>query len=89
MSGASLQVNAIHPLFQTNLPGFAAPFFDVSADGSRFLVISSADPNPSDRLGCCSIGDRSWETEADLPDSHPRLARACAVMATWSGSPRR
>jgi dipeptidyl aminopeptidase/acylaminoacyl peptidase len=51
MGGASLQVNAIRPLFQTSLPGFAAPFFDVSADGSRFLVISSANPHASGSIG--------------------------------------
>jgi eukaryotic-like serine/threonine-protein kinase len=51
MNGASLQVNALHPLFQTSLPGFAAPFFDVSADGSRFLVISSAAPHASGSIG--------------------------------------
>jgi Tol biopolymer transport system component len=51
MSGASLQVNALHPLFQTTLPSFAAPFFDVSADGNRFLVISSAAPHASGSIG--------------------------------------
>src|SRR5579862_1451736 len=46
-SGASLRVKEFHPLFHVNLPSFSDPFFDVSADGSRFLFITSADPNAS------------------------------------------
>ena len=50
-NGGAVQVKAIHPLFTVSVPGFAAPFFDVSADGSRFLVVSSADPNASRSIG--------------------------------------
>jgi serine/threonine protein kinase len=50
-SGGSVQVKALHPLFQLSLPTFADPFFDVSADGSRFLVVTSADPNASRSIG--------------------------------------
>jgi Tol biopolymer transport system component len=50
-SGASLRVTAVHPLFQVSLPSFAAPFFDVSADGGRFLVVTSADPAASQSIG--------------------------------------
>ena len=51
MSGGSVQVRAIHPLFQLNLPSYADPLFDVSADGSRFLVVTSADPDASRSIG--------------------------------------
>jgi serine/threonine protein kinase len=50
-SGGSVQVKALHSLFQLSLPTFADPFFDVSADGSRFLVVTSADPNASRSIG--------------------------------------
>jgi eukaryotic-like serine/threonine-protein kinase len=50
-SGSSLRVKAIHPLFQLNLPSFTDPFFDVSPDGSRFLVVTSVDPNASRSIG--------------------------------------
>jgi len=50
-SGGAAQVKALHPLFQLNLPSFADPFYDVSPDGSRFLVIASADPNASRFIG--------------------------------------
>jgi serine/threonine protein kinase len=50
-SGASLQVKALHPLFQLSLPSYPDPLFDVTADGSRFLVITSADPNASRSVG--------------------------------------
>lgn len=46
-SGGAVQVKAIHPLFQLSVPSFASPFYDVSADGSRFLVVTRADPNAS------------------------------------------
>ncbi|MGB6198297.1 MAG: protein kinase [Candidatus Acidiferrales bacterium] len=42
--GNSLQMKAVHPLFKVSVPSFTAPFFDVTPDGSRFLVITSADP---------------------------------------------
>jgi hypothetical protein len=45
-------VKAIHPLFPLSPPSLAfGPFFDVSADGSHFLVITSADPNASRSIG--------------------------------------
>jgi eukaryotic-like serine/threonine-protein kinase len=50
-SGGAVQVKAIHPLFQLSVPSFASPFYDVSADGSRFLVVTSADPNASRSIG--------------------------------------
>ncbi|MEJ2009548.1 MAG: hypothetical protein P8Z30_15555, partial [Acidobacteriota bacterium] len=51
MTRGSVQVKAIHPLFQLNLPSFDDPLFDVSADGSRFLVVTSTDPNASRSIG--------------------------------------
>jgi Tol biopolymer transport system component len=50
-AGGSVQVKAIHPLFQLNIPSFKDRFFDVSADGSRFLVVTSPDPNASRTIG--------------------------------------
>ena len=50
-SGGAVQVKAVHPLFQLNLPSFADPFYDVGPDGSRFLVITSTDPNASRFIG--------------------------------------
>jgi hypothetical protein len=44
-------VKALHPLFQLTLPSYPDPLFDVNADGSRFLVITSADPNASRSIG--------------------------------------
>jgi Tol biopolymer transport system component len=61
MRGASLQVNAIQPLFQTSLPSFAGPFFDVSADGGRFLVVSSAAPHASGSIGVLL----NWQAKLD------------------------
>ncbi|MFZ0758408.1 MAG: protein kinase [Candidatus Sulfotelmatobacter sp.] len=58
-SGNSLQVKALHPLFQATLPSFRDPFFDVSADGSRFLVVTSADPNASRSIGLLL----NWESK--------------------------
>lgn len=49
-SGGAVQVKAIHPLFQVSLPNFSNPFFDVSADGSRFIFVTSADPNASSSI---------------------------------------
>jgi eukaryotic-like serine/threonine-protein kinase len=46
-SGESLQVKALRPLFEMSVPSFSAPFYDVTSDGSRFLVITSADPTAS------------------------------------------
>lgn len=50
-TGQSLQVKALHPLFQVSLPRFEAPFFDVTADGSRFIVVTSTDPNAAQSIG--------------------------------------
>jgi eukaryotic-like serine/threonine-protein kinase len=58
-NGNSLQVRAIHPLFQTTLPSFRDPFYDVSPDGTRFLVITSADPNASRFIGLLL----NWESK--------------------------
>ncbi len=51
ISGESVKVKSIHPLFQTSLPNYPSPFFDVSADGSRFLVVTSSDPAASQSIG--------------------------------------
>jgi hypothetical protein len=40
-------VKALQPLFDVDVPGYTAPFFDVTPDGSRFVVITSADPTAS------------------------------------------
>jgi len=40
----AVRVTALHPLFAVSLPQAAAPYFDVSADGSRFLVVTPSDP---------------------------------------------
>ncbi len=50
MSGDSLTVKSIEPLFQLSLPTTNAPLFDVSRDGSRFIVATSADPAASDSI---------------------------------------
>ncbi|MHB8733754.1 MAG: serine/threonine-protein kinase [Terriglobales bacterium] len=42
LNAQSLQVNALRPLFQLNLPDAAAPWIDVSADGSRVLAVTPA-----------------------------------------------
>jgi eukaryotic-like serine/threonine-protein kinase len=47
MSDKSIQVKALQPLFDVDVPGYTAPFFDVTPDGSRFVVITSADPTAS------------------------------------------
>jgi serine/threonine protein kinase len=38
---ANFRVDAIRPLFQLDLPNFAAPSYDVSADGQRFVVLTA------------------------------------------------
>ena len=38
---ANFRVNDIRPLFQLDLPNFAAPSYDVSADGQRFVVLTA------------------------------------------------
>ena len=40
----SLQVRAIHRMFQIPLPDMAARLFDVRADGKRILAVTPADP---------------------------------------------
>jgi Tol biopolymer transport system component len=47
LSGRSLQVKALRPLFQMNLADTAAPLFDVSADGQRVLAVTLARPESS------------------------------------------
>ena len=42
LTGQSLQVKALHPLFQMNLVDTPAPLFDVTADGQRFLAVTPA-----------------------------------------------
>jgi Tol biopolymer transport system component len=42
LSGQSLQVKSLRPLFQMNLLDVAAPLFDVSADGQRFVAVTPA-----------------------------------------------
>ncbi len=42
LSTQSLQVKSLRPLFQMNLADTAAPLFDVSADGQRFLAVTPA-----------------------------------------------
>jgi serine/threonine protein kinase len=50
-SEKSLRVKAIEPLFQVNVQSFhRAPIFDVTPDGSRFIVISAADPTASNSI---------------------------------------
>jgi len=49
-SGKSLQVQSIEPLFQLDLPTMSAPLYDVTPDGSRFMVAASADPNASQSI---------------------------------------
>jgi Tol biopolymer transport system component len=46
LTGASVKVNGIRPLFETVFPSFPSPFYDVSADGKRFIVITSAASSP-------------------------------------------
>jgi len=49
-SGTSLRVKAIQPLFQLDLPRTNAPLFDLTSDGSRFLVAASTDPAASNSI---------------------------------------
>jgi eukaryotic-like serine/threonine-protein kinase len=37
----NFHIDAIHPLFQLDLPNFAGPSYDVSADGQRFVVLTA------------------------------------------------
>ncbi|MGH9704613.1 MAG: protein kinase domain-containing protein, partial [Candidatus Acidiferrales bacterium] len=59
----SLQVKSIRPLFQLTVPSFEAPFFDVSPDGNRFLVITAADPNASQSITVLL----NWEPKLKQP----------------------
>ena len=58
-SGKSLQVKSIEPLFRLDLPTTLAPLFDVTPDGSRFIVAASADPNASQSITLLL----NWEAE--------------------------
>ncbi|MGC2722202.1 MAG: hypothetical protein WA209_21665, partial [Candidatus Acidiferrales bacterium] len=42
LSREALQVKALRPLFQMNMLDEAAPLFDVSADGQKFLTVAPA-----------------------------------------------
>jgi Tol biopolymer transport system component len=42
LTGQSLQVKALRPLFQMNLVDTPAPLFDVTADGQRFVAVTPA-----------------------------------------------
>jgi Tol biopolymer transport system component len=42
LGAQSLQVKSLRPLFQMNLADTAAPLFDVTADGQRFLAVTPA-----------------------------------------------
>ncbi len=59
----SVQVQAIHPLFQLAVPSFEAPFFDVTPDGNRFLVITAADPTASQSITVLT----NWEPKLKQP----------------------
>ena len=53
-SGKSLRVKALHPFFQWSPPSLNIAwdkFYDVNADGSRFLVVQSTDPTASRSIG--------------------------------------
>ncbi len=50
-SGGAVQVKSLQPLFHVDLPSAADPFFDVSADGSRFIVLTTTDPNAARSIG--------------------------------------
>jgi Tol biopolymer transport system component/predicted Ser/Thr protein kinase len=47
LTGNSLEIKSIRALFQMAPPTLAAPLFDVSPDGQRFLAVSAADPTAS------------------------------------------
>ena len=47
LSAQSLQVRSLHALFQMNLADEAVPLFDVTADGERFIAVTSARPESS------------------------------------------
>ncbi len=49
-SGKSLQVKSIHALFQLSLPASITPLYDVTPDGQRFIVATSADPAASSSI---------------------------------------
>jgi hypothetical protein len=47
LGSTSLQVKSIHPLFEMNLPNTAAPLFDVTPDGEKFVAVTSDRPESS------------------------------------------
>jgi serine/threonine protein kinase len=59
LSEKSVQVKAIQPLFQVNVPSFNAPLMDATSDGSRFVVISAADPTATRSITLLL----NWEAE--------------------------
>jgi Tol biopolymer transport system component len=60
-SGKSLQVQSLQPLFQLDLPTTSAPLFDVTRDGSRFIVATSANPSASQSITLLL----NWEGELE------------------------
>ncbi len=50
-SGGAVQVKSLQPLFQVSLPSFSDPIFDVNADGSRFVFVTSVDPTAAQSIG--------------------------------------
>jgi serine/threonine protein kinase len=63
MNEKSVQVKSIHPLFQLAVPSTSNPFFDVNSDGSRFLVITAADPTASQSITVLL----NWEAKLNQP----------------------
>jgi eukaryotic-like serine/threonine-protein kinase len=63
-SGQSLQAQSIEPLFQMDLAwggGAGGPQYDVSREGSRFIVATSIDPNASQSITLLL----NWEAELE------------------------
>ena len=58
-SGKSVQVQSIEPLFPLDLPTTSGPLYDVTSDGSRFIVAASADPTASQSITLFL----NWEAE--------------------------
>ncbi|HEV2494333.1 MAG TPA: protein kinase [Terriglobia bacterium] len=47
LGATSLQVKSIHPLFEMNPPNIPMPFFDMTPDGEKFVVVTSDRPESS------------------------------------------
>ncbi len=50
VTGNSLQVQSITPLFQLSLPMTNAPLYDVTPDGERVIVATAADPEAASSI---------------------------------------